>query len=71
MVAQGYVAGGWWPGMEEPFRFSPDPNPYTGHRLTVPSVGGQSVLCDCGAGPYDTATDLERHQQKYRHPGLQ
>lgn len=43
------------------------PNPYIGHRLTVGRPDSRCE-CDCGAGPFDTATELEKHQSPYRHP---
>lgn len=41
---------------------------YIGHRLTVP-VGMDKVACDCGE-PFNDVVDLERHQQGFRHPGI-
>jgi len=41
-------------------------NDYISHRVTVPTGDGR-VACDCGAGPFDTATELERHQNPHRH----
>lgn len=42
------------------------PNPYIGHRVTLPGSDGR-LACDCGAS-YPTATELEIHQGTYRHP---
>lgn len=59
-----------WPGAWEiPVRYAPDANPYIGHRLTLPSIGGAAVACDCGE-LFDSIVDLEWHQHRYRHPGI-
>lgn len=41
-------------------------NDYLAHRLTFSA--GTRLACDCGDA-FDTATELERHQSVYRHPG--
>lgn len=41
-------------------------NPYIGHRITVLTFDGR-CRCDCGAGPFASATELEAHQHPYRH----
>lgn len=41
---------------------------YTCHRLTI-EVGMDKVACDCGE-PFNSVVDLERHQQAFRHPGI-
>lgn len=68
MSAQGTIPPAWRSGWAEPFRFTPDANPYVGHRLTV-QVDGSRVACDCG-DEFEGVVDLERHQQAYRHPGI-
>lgn len=42
------------------------PNPYIGHRITL-DAGCGLLGCDCGS-TFDTATELEFHQQRYRNP---
>lgn len=41
-------------------------NDYRDHRLTF--TVANRLACDCGDA-FDTATELERHQSAYRHPG--
>lgn len=67
MVGQGSVPPSWRQDWNEPFRFTPDANPYVGHRLTVED--GDRWACDCGES-FGHLVDLERHQQGYRHPGI-
>jgi hypothetical protein len=63
------IANGMWPAsLDVPVKYAPDSNPYIGHRMTIP-VGMDKVACDCGE-PFDGVVDLERHQQRYRHPGI-